>query len=131
MPEAIEECQRDPPVAPAHGGVGSGGAARSGSPENMVMTDGGRRGIGAGGWGGARAGGGNSSGGGADRVARLGSALDEIQTRADGTRRRGGAGGGARSGEKVCGKRVAYLAYVTYLASLGSLPLFVVLCSTQ
>lgn len=40
--------------------------------------------------------------GGSNRVARLGSALDDVETRSDGPRGRSGRGVGFRSEDKVC-----------------------------
>lgn len=100
MPAAVtNESFQDPSVAPAHGGGRGDGAGQPWARENKsACALGGQRVLGGG--SGVRV---DMVGGNrrerVNRVARLGSALDEIDTRADGAGGRGGAG--TRSGEKV------------------------------
>ena len=83
-----------PSVAPAHGGVGDAGPAAAAASAKVAERAGAR--VAAGGPLGQGKGRGGSS-----RVARLGSALDDVDTRSHGSRAAGGVATRARSGEKV------------------------------
>lgn len=89
--------RRDSPIAPAHGGAGdtatSAVPATTGQGNATGQT---RAGVGVGRPTGSGKGGGRTS-----RVARLGSALDDVETRANGAKGTGGRAARARSGEKV------------------------------
>lgn len=81
-------------VAPAHGGVGDTATGQLNSRE-MKGSMGTAKVAG-------RVVAGKGRAGGSSRVARLGSALDNVETRADEARGRGGRGVRASSGQRVC-----------------------------
>ncbi len=92
----------DPSIAPAHGGVGDAGPPAAAASAKVAERTVAR--VGAGGALGPGKGRGGSS-----RVARLGSALDDVDSRSHGS---GAAGGGAVracTGEKVCDVQRAVL----------------------
>lgn len=103
--------RKDPSIAPAHGGVGSTAATGGGEPggreekasaATAAIVPGKFSGLAGAGVG---AGGVLSPGKGRrgkNRVAMLGTALDGLETRADGPGGKGGKGVRDRSAEKVC-----------------------------